>query len=35
MAGVPFKFETLNQFATIEPGELFIFRGRGKAKVRA
>lgn len=30
MAGVPFKFETLNQFATIEPGELFIFAAEAK-----
>lgn len=34
MAGVPFKFETLNQFATIEPGELLFLpqrQSRGKA----
>lgn len=30
MAGVPFKFPTLNQFATIEPGELFIFAAEAK-----
>ncbi|MCD8376216.1 MAG: hypothetical protein LUD69_04680 [Oscillospiraceae bacterium] len=24
-AGIPFKFKTLNQYATIEPGELFLF----------
>jgi replicative DNA helicase len=30
MAGVPFKFETLNQYATIEPGELFIFAAEAK-----
>ena len=30
MAGVPFKFPTLNLFATIEPGELFIFAAEAK-----
>ncbi len=25
ISGIPFKFPTLNEFATIEPGELFIF----------
>lgn len=30
MAGVPFKFNTLNNYATIEPGELFIFAAEAK-----
>ena len=30
MAGIPFKFPTLNQFATIEPSELFIFAAEAK-----
>lgn len=30
MAGIPFKFPTLNNFATIEPGELFIFAAEAK-----
>lgn len=30
MAGIPFKFETLNKYATIEPGELFIFVAEAK-----
>ena len=30
MAGIPFKFKTLNQYATIEPGELFIFAAEAK-----
>lgn len=30
MAGIPFKFSTLNNFATIEPGELFIFAAEAK-----
>lgn len=29
-AGIPFKFETLNQYATIEAGELFIFAADAK-----
>lgn len=29
-AGIPFKFPTLNQYATIEPGELFIFAAEAK-----
>lgn len=29
-AGIPFKFNTLNEFATIEPGELFIFAAEAK-----
>ena len=29
-AGIPFKFPTLNEFATIEPGELFIFAAEAK-----
>ncbi len=29
-AGTPFKFKTLNEFATIEPGELFIFAAEAK-----
>lgn len=29
-AGIPFKFNTLNEFATIEKGELFIFAGEAK-----
>lgn len=30
MAGIPFKFETLNTYATIERGELFIFAAEAK-----
>lgn len=30
MAGVPFKFPALNNYATIEPGELFIFAAEAK-----
>lgn len=30
MAGIPFKFETLNAYATIERGELFIFAAEAK-----
>ena len=30
LAGIPFKFSTLNNFATIEPGELFIFAAEAK-----
>lgn len=29
-AGTPFKFKTLNEYATIEPGELFIFAAEAK-----
>lgn len=29
-AGIPFKFETLNEYATIEPGELFVFAAEAK-----
>lgn len=29
-AGIPFKFPALNEFATIEPGELFIFAAEAK-----
>ena len=29
-AGIPFKFPTLNEYATIEPGELFIFAAEAK-----
>lgn len=29
-AGIPFKFSTLNEYATIEPGELFIFAAEAK-----
>ena len=29
-AGMPFKFPTLNQYASIEPGELFIFAAEAK-----
>lgn len=29
-AGIPFKFPTLNNFATIEPGELFVFGAEAK-----
>ena len=29
-SGIPFKFNTLNEFATIEPGELFIFAAEAK-----
>ena len=30
ITGIPFKFPTLNNFATIEPGELFIFAAEAK-----
>ncbi len=30
IAGIPFKFKTLNEYATIEPGELFIFAAEAK-----
>lgn len=30
MAGIPFKFDTLNNYATIERGELFIFAAEAK-----
>lgn len=30
MSGIPFKFKTLNTYATIEPGELFIFAAEAK-----
>ena len=30
MAGIPFKFKTLNEYATIERGELFIFAAEAK-----
>lgn len=30
MAGIPFKFKTLNSYATIERGELFIFAAEAK-----
>lgn len=30
MAGIPFKFETLNEYVTIEPGELIIFAAEAK-----
>lgn len=30
MAGIPFKFDTLNAYATIERGELFIFAAEAK-----
>lgn len=30
LAGIPFKFKTLNEYATIEPGELFIFGAEAK-----
>ena len=30
LAGIPFKFETLNAYATIERGELFIFAAEAK-----
>ena len=30
IAGIPFKFPTLNSYATIEPGELFIFAAEAK-----
>lgn len=30
LAGMPFKFPTLNQYASIEPGELFIFAAEPK-----
>lgn len=30
LAGIPFKFDTLNEYATIEPGELFIFAAEAK-----
>lgn len=29
-SGIPFKFPTLNEFATIEPGELFVFAAEAK-----
>ena len=29
-AGIPFKFPTLNEYATIEPGELFVFAAEAK-----
>lgn len=29
-AGIPFKFEALNEYATIEPGELFVFAAEAK-----
>ena len=29
-AGIPFKFQTLNEYATIEKGELFIFAAEAK-----
>jgi replicative DNA helicase len=29
-SGIPFKFKTLNEYATIEPGELFIFSAEAK-----
>lgn len=29
-AGIPFKFDALNDYATIEPGELFIFAAEAK-----
>lgn len=29
-AGIPFKFNALNEYATIEPGELFIFAAEAK-----
>lgn len=29
-SGIPFKFPTLNRYATIEPGELFIFAAEAK-----
>lgn len=34
-AGIPFKFPTLNEYATIEPGELFIFAAEAKQGCRA
>lgn len=30
LSGIPFKFPTLNTYATIEPGELFIFAAEAK-----
>lgn len=30
VAGIPFKFKTLNDYATIEPGELFVFAAEAK-----
>lgn len=30
ISGIPFKFPTLNEYATIEPGELFIFAAEAK-----
>lgn len=30
ISGIPFKFPTLNEYATIEPGELFIFAAGAK-----
>ena len=29
-AGIPFKFKALNEYATIEPGELFVFAAEAK-----
>ena len=29
-AGIPFKFKTLNEYVTIEPGELFVFAAEAK-----
>jgi len=29
-AGIPFKFDALNEYATIEPGELFVFAAEAK-----
>lgn len=29
-AGIPFKFDTLNEYATIEPGELIVFAAEAK-----
>lgn len=30
VSGIPFKFPTLNEYATIEPGELFVFAAEAK-----
>ncbi len=30
ISGIPFKFPTLNEYATLEPGELFIFAAEAK-----
>lgn len=30
ISGIPFKFPTLNKYATIEPGELFVFAAEAK-----